>query len=46
MPEGQLAHEILTTFEQAAPFDEFQNFGISPDLDGDFIDVEDLQFED
>jgi hypothetical protein len=45
MPEGLLAQEYLTLFEQTAPFDEFQNFGIDPDRDelfDDFDDEEDL----
>lgn len=30
MPEGRIPDEILFLFEQAAPFDEFQSFGIFP----------------
>lgn len=47
MPEGLLEHSILRSFEQAAPFDEFQNFGIDPEVDADFEDIEELEdFED
>ena len=46
MPEGLIDHAILSLFEQAAPFDEFQNFGLDPINDEDFGDIEDLDFED
>lgn len=46
MPEAYLADEYLMLFEQAAPFDEFQNFGIDPDEDWDFEDVSHLYLDD
>lgn len=46
MPDTYLDQSILSLFESFASFDEFQNFGIDPNSDADFEDVEDLQFED
>lgn len=47
MSNGQLAHQILSLFEEAAPFDEFQSFGIDPDADiafEDYPEPEELDF--
>ncbi len=47
MSNGQLEHQILSLFEEAACFDEFQNFGIDPDADiafEDYPEMEELEF--
>lgn len=42
MPEGHISHAILSLFEQAASFDEFQTFGLYPEVDEEFEDIEDM----
>ena len=40
MPEAYLYEPLMQLFEDVAPFDEFQNFGLDPEDDMDFGDVE------
>lgn len=46
MPDVHLDQSIMSLFEQAAPFDEFQNFGLDPYEQADFDDIPDFDFED
>jgi len=43
MPDAHLDHALLSSFETMAPFDEFQNFGVEPEFDEAFLDLEDLE---
>lgn len=45
MPDVSVDHSVLILLEEAAPFDEFQHYGLDPEPEASFWNLEPLDLD-